>query len=60
MSTIINHSELLKRAVAYVTETIKEQPQKDLQNILDEAGMRFNLSPIDSEALKRLFTKESQ
>ncbi len=59
MTNIINHSELLKRAAAYVAETINEQPTKDLQSILDEAGMRFNLSPIDSEGLKRLFTKEA-
>ncbi len=58
MSQLINHSELLKRAVVYVSETINEQPERDLQSILDEAGMRFNLSPTDGEGLKRLFAKE--
>ncbi len=56
MTNIIPPSELLKRAVAYIAESIKEHPEKTLQNILDEAGMRFNLGPLDSEALKRLFT----
>ncbi len=56
MTNIIPPSELLKRAATYIAESIKEHPKKTLQSILDEAGMRFNLSPIDSEALRRLFT----
>ncbi len=59
MSQLIGHSELLKRAVIYVSETQSEQPERNLDSILDEAGMRFNLGPADSEALKRLFTQEN-
>ncbi len=58
MSQLINQSELLKRAVVYVSETLSEHPERDLLTIIDDAGMRFNLSPTDSEGLRRLFSKD--
>lgn len=58
MSTLISQSELVRRAAAYVAEEVKNNPQRNLHTILDEAGMRFNLTPLDAEALLRLFTKD--
>lgn len=58
MSTVMTHSELLKRAVTYVSETKQEYSEKRLSVILDEAAMRFNLSPVDGETLHRLFKPE--
>lgn len=53
--TIMPQSELLRRAVSYVSETLRDCPGKKLPEIIDEASMRFNLSPLDGEALQRLF-----
>jgi len=47
--------EPIRKAAAFVAETRKEQPERSLESIVDEAGMRFNLTPLDSEALLRLF-----
>ncbi len=55
MTQLISHSELLQRAVAYINETRKEHPERPLADILDQAGMQFNLTPLDYEALQRLF-----
>lgn len=60
MSTIMPHSELLKRAVAYVNDARQDSPDKHIAVILDEAAMRFNLSPADGEALQRLFKPEPE
>lgn len=57
MATIMPQSELLRRAVTFVSEERGDQPDRKLADILDEASMRFNLSPLDSEALYRLFTQ---
>lgn len=57
MPTIMPHSELLRRAVVYVDESLKEHPEKPLYMHIDNAAMRFNLSPLDTEALSRLFEK---
>ncbi len=59
MTQLIPHADLLQKAAAYIAETLKEHPQRHLTDIIDEAGMRFNLTPLDTEALQRLFAKES-
>lgn len=58
MPTIMPQSELLKRALAYINDAKQDEPGKKLAVILDEAAMRFNLSPIDAEALNRLFSQD--
>ena len=35
-------------------------PEKSLAALLDEAGMRFNLNPLDAAALGRLFDPATQ
>lgn len=59
MTTIMPQSELLRRAVSYVSDVQKEYPAKKIAEIIDEAAMRFNLSPLDSDSLLRLFTRET-
>ena len=56
MPTILSSSELLRRAVAYLDEELRSHPEKRLASLIDEAGMRFNLSPLDTEALYRIFS----
>lgn len=56
MSGIISQGELVRRAAAYVAEERKDHPEHPLHAVLDEAGMRFNLTPLDSQALERLFS----
>ena len=58
MATILPHSELLRRAVSYVNDTRTDSPERKLASIIDEAAMRFNLSPLDGEALQRLFSSD--
>lgn len=59
MPTVMPQSELLRRALQYVNDAKQDYPDKTLPQILDEAGMRFNLSPVDAEALYRLFQPDS-
>jgi hypothetical protein len=55
MSSILPPGENIRKAAAFVAETRKAMPARPLASILDEAGMRFNLTPLDGEALQRLF-----
>lgn len=55
MTTVIPHSELVKRAAAWVAEHRAEQPSRPLSDIVDEAGARFNLGPMETEMLLDLF-----
>lgn len=57
MSTIMPQSELVRKAAAYLAEERARDPRKSLALLLDEAGMRFNLTPLDTMSLERLFRK---
>lgn len=59
MPTVIQHEDLVRRALKYIVERQKERPGTDAGALLDEAGMRFNLSPRDQEALERLFRSQT-
>ena len=54
MATVMQHEELIRRALAYIVERRRECPGMDAADLLDGAGARFNLSPLDQEALARL------
>lgn len=60
MTTIISSSELLKRAVAHIDDAMRECPDTSISSLVDDAAMRFNLSPLDSEALLRLFSSPNK
>lgn len=48
------HSELLRRALEWIMAERGIHPHKPLRALLDEAGMRFNLTPNDDLALHNL------
>ncbi len=57
MTFPLPQGELLRRAVAHMATSLKENPEQTLSSVLDETSMRFNLSPVDSESLSRLFER---
>lgn len=52
MTTIVSCNELVHRAVAYVIETHRSEPSRSYEDLIDEAAMRFNLSPRECESLR--------
>lgn len=59
MSTIIPQGELIRKAVAWISE-VKDTCGKPLAKVIEEAAMRFNLSPKDVDFLTEFFAKESK
>lgn len=59
MGTVMPQSELVRKAVAWVSERRSCGGAK-LEQILDEAGMRFNLSPNDAEFLRKFFATSQE
>lgn len=59
MTTIMPQSELVRRAAAYVAAGLAEKGWAGLYALLDDAAMRFNLTPLDQQALERLFATPS-
>lgn len=60
MATIMPPSELLRRAVVFISEERQAHPHKPMQALIDEAAMRFNLSPLDCAALSRLLDEKER
>ena len=51
MATVVPSSELMKKAVRWVSEKVDEG--MPLHQAVEQAGMQFNLGPKDAEFLRR-------
>ena len=47
-------SDASRKAAEFITATRKAEPARSVVSIIDEAGMRFNLSPRETDALHAL------
>ena len=56
--TIRPHGEAIRRAVKWISEVIKENPDQDRREIIHEAELRFDLSPSECEFLNEKFIRE--
>jgi hypothetical protein len=43
----------IKQAVKWIDERLHDDPKADRIRLIDEAGRRFDLTPLDSEFLLR-------
>jgi hypothetical protein len=55
MGTILPTRESLRRAVQWISEQRTERPEARLSTLVDEAALRFDLSPLDQEWLWKTF-----
>jgi len=55
MSEITPTGESLRRAVRYVSDQLREDAEKSLLSLVDEASQRFDLTPKQSEYLIQFY-----
>jgi hypothetical protein len=48
--------ESLRKAVQWISEQREERPAEKLAKLIDEASLRFDLSPAEQETLLRTLT----
>ncbi|MGV8073183.1 MAG: hypothetical protein AB2L11_01285 [Syntrophobacteraceae bacterium] len=53
MGDVMPEGEAIRRAVKWVSSESTEHPDKPVQKIVNEAVLRFDLSPKDAEFLMR-------
>ncbi|WP_031484012.1 hypothetical protein [Maridesulfovibrio frigidus] len=58
MSTIIPQCELTRKAIKWISDQQDETGKSHLA-LLEDAAMRFNLSPKDMEFLNRFYKENS-
>ena len=51
--------EDLRKATRWVSDERLSRPDAKLRSLIEEAGVKFDLSPTDAEFLMRFFTKKS-
>lgn len=50
--------ESFRNAVRWISEQREEHPEKKILTLIDEAALRFDLSPSDQETLIKTFCRE--
>ena len=57
MGTIIPENQALKRAVKWISENLKIDPDANLIDLINEAIFKFDLTPKDSQFLFSFYSK---
>lgn len=52
--------EEIRKAVKWVSEKRKFEPEKDLNKIIEKACIKFDLSPKEAEFLRRFVLEEKE
>lgn len=58
MATIMPQGEDLRKAVKWISEERQSRPAKKLTKLVEEASVKFDLSPADGEFLFKFFREQ--
>ncbi len=58
MSTVLPQSESLRRAVKWISENLKENENTNINILISNATMTFDLSPKDADFLVNMYKKK--
>jgi len=50
---ILPSGDRIKKAICWISATIKEHPEKDRQQVISEAEIRFDLTPKECDFIDR-------
>jgi hypothetical protein len=56
---IMPSGDKMKKTLCWISETIKEHPEKNRQQIISEAEIRFDLSPKECDFIDRKLRDDS-
>ena len=55
LTTIMPEGEAIRKAVKWISANHEEKPDIPINKLINEAVMKFDLSPLDSEFLRGFF-----
>ena len=58
--TIQPKGEDLRKAVKWISDERKYNPEKELKALIEEACLKFNLSPMDADFLLRTLLEQEK
>ncbi len=59
MGTIIPESEKIKKAIKWISAERQQNPDKSIILLIEDAALRFDLSPKEEEFLRIFFEKKT-
>jgi hypothetical protein len=59
MATIQKKGEHLRQAITWISEQREDRPDEPINRLIDEASMRFNLTPKDEVYLESFYREAS-
>jgi hypothetical protein len=57
---ILPQGEAIRKAVKWISETRQSDPGADPDQLVEQACLKFNLSPIDAQYLSRWIKGEAE
>ena len=58
MTTVQPAGEELRKAVKWISEMRQDEPEKKLSKLIEEACMKFDLTPVDAEFLQKTLKED--
>ncbi|WP_035246088.1 hypothetical protein [Desulfogranum mediterraneum] len=59
-SSLYPHSDKIKKALVWICETLEDKPQLSRKEAIQQAVIRFDLSPADSTFLEKNFSTDPE
>ena len=60
MTEVLPKGEGVRKAVKWISEHLKENAEQPVKKLINEAIMKFDLSPMDSELLINFYREEKK
>ena len=58
MTTLEPKGEKTRQAVKWISAELLDDPKKQISKLIQEAALKFNLSPVDEEFLVSFYTEK--
>ena len=58
MTTVQPAGEELRKAVKWISEARQDEPEKKVSKLIEEACLKFDLTPVDAEFLQKTLKEE--
>lgn len=55
--TIMPEGEAVRKAVKWISEILKENPETPIDALLQQAGLKFDLTPLEADFLTAFYQK---
>jgi hypothetical protein len=60
MTNIMPEGDAIRNAVKWISAAHQEQPAPPIRDLIQQAILRFDLSPLESEFLARFYQKSDE